>query len=188
MKKFTLIIAAVLACSMFAGCENNTSSGDSSNNGSTPVSLNGSTASNPESNSEDVSDSDISVDVTFNNISNLTEKLLDEVEFPSMVNVKANNLETYYGFTEDDVKAFSSYICGSGAMPDEFGIFIAASDEAAEKIKDALNKRIESQKTTYGDYTPNEMYKFDDCFVSVNGTTVIYAICADNDKAKELLG
>lgn len=168
MKKLTSIIAIILACSMFGGCSN-TTNGDSTSKDSP--------ASTVESNTSE--------ELT---IEQKTQMLLEEIEFPSMVNVKADNLETYYGFTKDDVAEYSSYICGSGAMPDEFGIFIAASDEAAEKIKDALNKRIESQKATYGDYTPNEMYKFDDCFVSVNGTTVIYAICADNNKAKELFG
>ena len=37
------------------------------------------------------------------------------------------------------------------------------------------------------DYTPEEMYKFDDCFVKLNGTTVYYAITADNTKAEEIL-
>ena len=146
----------VLVCSIFAGCDN-TTSGDSSSKDSP--------ASTVEPSSNELT------------IDEKTQSLLDEVEFPSMVNVKAENLETYYGFAEEDVAEFSSYICGSGAMPDELGIFIAISDESAEKIKDALDKRIESQKTTYEDYTPNEMYKFDDCFVSVNGTSVTYAIC-----------
>lgn len=168
MKKITLIIAIVMACSIFAGCDNKTSGDSSSKNSSAST-----------------SESDISEELT---IDQKTQRLLDAVKFPSMVKVKADNLETYYGLTKDDVAEFSSYICGSGAMPDEFGIFIAASDEVSEKIRNALNKRIESQKATYEDYTPNEMYKFDDCFVSVNGTTVIYAICADNNTAMEILG
>ena len=168
MKKITLIIAIVLACSIFAGCDNTTSEDSTSKDSSAST-----------------SESDISEELS---IDQKTQMLLEEVEFPSMVKVKADNFETYYGFSEEDVTEFSSYICGSGAMPDEFGVFVAASDEASERVKDALNKRIESQKATYGDYTPNEMYKFDDCFVSVNGTTVTYAICADNNRAKEIFG
>lgn len=179
MDKKKLIIAAALSCVMLAGCGNNTSSSGSSQN-----SLNGSTVSEPESESGSNSgNSDDSID-------SRTKQLMEDVEFPSMVAVKEDNLEVYYGFTKDDVEEYSAYICGSGAMPDEFGVFIAKDDESAAKIKDGLDKRIESQKKTYEDYplAANELYKLDDCFVNVNGTTVTYAICADNNRAKDILG
>ena len=38
------------------------------------------------------------------------------------------------------------------------------------------------------DYTPAEMYKFDDSFVNVNGDTVSYAVCANNELAKNIFG
>ncbi|MBD5112968.1 MAG: DUF4358 domain-containing protein [Ruminococcaceae bacterium] len=191
MKKPTLIIAAALSCVMLAGCGDN----QSSNGGSNPASWNGSTASKPEStdseNSWEVaSNSDISSNVIFYDISSQTEQLMNEVEFPSMVAVKEDNLEVYYGFTMDDVAEYSAYICGSGAMPDEFGIFVAQSEDAASRIKECLENRVEAQKKTYEDYpiAANELYKLDDAFVNINGTTVTYAICADNNKAKDILG
>lgn len=191
MKKPTLIIAAALGCVMMAGCGDN----QSSNSGSDPASWNGSTASKPEStdseNSWEVaSNSDISSNVIFYDISSQTEQLMNEVEFPSMVAVKEDNLEVYYGFTMDDVAEYSAYICGSGAMPDEFGIFVAQSEDAASRIKECLENRVEAQKKTYEDYpiAANELYKLDDAFVNINGTTVTYAICADNNKAKDILG
>lgn len=116
-----------------------------------------------------------------------TQKLLSEVEFPSMVEVEAEKLEIYYNVAESDVTEFSAYICGSGAMPDEFGVFVAKDADAAAKLKAGLEKRIESQRKTYADYTPKEMYKLDDSFVNVNGTTVSYCVCADNTKAGEIL-
>ena len=116
-----------------------------------------------------------------------TEKLLGAVEFPSMVEVTADKLDIYFGVAEDEVKEYSVYICGSAAMPDEFGIFVAKDAETAAKIKTAVEKRIESQKKTYSDYKPDEMYKIDDSFVDVNGSTVCYAICANNTKAAEIL-
>ena len=64
---------------------------------------------------------------------------------------------------------------------------VGHSNSLAKRIEEALNKRIEKQRKTFTDYTPAEMYKFEDCFVQINGTVVSYAICADNSKAKELL-
>lgn len=182
MDKKKLIIAAALSCAMLAGCGNNTSSGESSDPASN--SLNDSTVSEPENESTSNSgDSDNSID-------SRTKQLMENVEFPTMVAVKDDNLEVYYGFTKDKVEEYSAYICGSGAMPDEFGIFIAKDEESAASISQLLNDRVESQKKTYEDYplAANELYKLDDCFVNVNGTTVTYAICADNNRAKEILG
>ena len=116
------------------------------------------------------------------------EKLLADVEFAGeMVEVTDENMELRLGFTADGLTDYVAYTCGSGAFPDEFGVFVAESQTKANEVKTALESRIETQKSTYQDYTPEEMYKFDDCFVKLNGTTVYYAITADNTKAEEIL-
>lgn len=160
MKKvFLSVITAALVCSL-CGC-------GSSNSGSS-------------SSSSSVSQSTLSA-------KEKTEKLLGAVEFPSMVEISADKLDIYFGIAEDEVKEYSVYICGSAAMPDEFGVFVAKDADTAAKIKTAVEKRIEAQKKTYSDYKPDEMYKIDSSFVNVNGTSVSYAICADNTKAAEIL-
>ena len=115
------------------------------------------------------------------------ENLLSAVDFPEMVEVTSDRLTVYYGFEEGDVTEFSAYICGSGAMPDEFGVFVTSGTDAAARVKSALETRIEKQRSTYADDTPEEMYKLEDSFVSVNGTTVCYAVCADNSAAEDIL-
>ncbi len=160
MKKvFLSVITAALVCSL-CGC-------GSSNSGSS-------------SSSSSVSQSTLSA-------KEKTEKLLGAVEFPSMVEISADKLDIYFGIAEDEVKEYSVYICGSAAMPDEFGVFVAKDADTAAKIKTAVEKRIEAQRKTYSDYKPDEMYKIDSSFVNVNGTSVSYAICADNTKAAEIL-
>lgn len=161
MKKILLtVITAALVCGM-CGCGN---SGESSQGGSSAVSENKLSASEK------------------------TKKLMDEIKFPSMVEVKSEKLEIYYNISESDITEYSAYICGSAAMPDEIGVFVTKDADTAAKLKEAAEKRIESQRKTYADYKPDEMYKFDDSFVNVSGNTVSYAICADNAKAKEIFG
>ena len=116
-----------------------------------------------------------------------TSELLNAVTFSEMVSVKLDTVNDRFGIEEADVVEVSAYICGSGASPDEFGIFRAKDADAARRIEEALTKRIERQRKTFQDYTPGEMYKFDGSFVDIRGDVVIYAICADNSKAKELL-
>ena len=163
MKKSTIIIAAILSCTMLAGCGNSTSS-DSS------VSASDNSAAEEKTPAEK------------------TSELLGAVEFPSMVEVPSDDLSVRYGIDADKVSSFSAYVCGSGAMPDEFGVFEAVDETAAADIKTALESRIEKQKETYTDYTPDEMYKFDGFLLKQNGTAVVYAVCADNVAAEGILG
>lgn len=114
-------------------------------------------------------------------------ELEGKIELPSMAEVTSDNLHTFLGIDPEKVTEFSARICASGAMPDEFGVFVAADGEAAEELVSVLENRIEKQRDTYKDYTPDEMYKFDDCFARRDGERVFYAICADNELAADIL-
>ncbi|MCM1166672.1 MAG: DUF4358 domain-containing protein [Lachnospiraceae bacterium] len=116
-----------------------------------------------------------------------TSALMAAAELPTMTEAARGVLNVFYGIDEADVADFSAYLCGSGAFPDEFGIFAAVDGEAAKRIANALNERIEHQRKVFKDYTPDEMYKFDDCFVEINGSVVSYAVCADNSAARDIL-
>lgn len=173
MKKTALIIAAVLVCTAFTACEGKPA----------PDSTPSSTAGNASSGGASVTAPSVSP-------GEKTNALKNAVEFPSMVEVTENNLDPYYGIDSADLTEFSAYICATGVGPDEFGVFVAKDTDAAERIENAVKKRVESQDKIYRDYPAAEeyVYKLDDCFVNVNGNVVSYAICADNLKAKELLG
>lgn len=158
-KKIISIVAAALICAAFTGCKNSSGSSDQS-----------------------TVNSAVEAD-----LDSKTSALLDAVTLPEMVSVKKETVKDRFGIEESDVSDLSAYICGSGAMPDEFGVFVATDADAAKRVEGALNKRVERQRSTFKDYTPGEMYKFDDCFVETSGNVVIYSICADNSKAKELL-
>lgn len=163
MKK-TFTAAALLAALLLAGCSNSGTSG--AGDSSSAVA------------SEDASLS----------AQEKAEKVLADIEFNGeMVAIDGENMELRLGFTSDGLTDYAAYACGSAALPDEFGVFVAESEDKAAEIKTALEKRIETQKETYKDYTPEEMYKFDDCVVAQNGTTVYYAITADNSKAESIL-
>ena len=116
------------------------------------------------------------------------DAMLADITFSGeMVAVDNDTIEFRYGFTADGISDYAAYLCGSGAYPDEFGVFTADSAEKADEIKASLEKRIENQKATYQDYTPDEIYKFNDCFVKQDGNTVYYAVTADNTKAADIL-
>lgn len=161
MKKITLFAALLAASMTFTAC----GSGESSASGN-------STADN--------SVSEVS-------ITEKTSELLSKVEFPEMAEVPADNLMVYYKLDTADITEFSAYVAGAGVYPDEFGIFVAKDADTAAAVKDRLEERVEKQRKTYADYSPDEMYKFDDYFVSVNGNVVSFAVCGDNSTAKDIL-
>ena len=163
MKK-TFTAAALLAALLLAGCSNSGTSGAGDSSSATASETSSLTAQEK------------------------AEKVLADIEFNGeMVAIDGENMELRLGFTSDGLTDYAAYACGSAALPDEFGVFVAESEDKAAEIKTALEKRIETQKDTYKDYTPEEMYKFDDCVVAQNGTTVYYAITADNSKAESIL-
>ena len=161
MKKIVSIMMAAVMCAALSGCGDQSGTDNKSNTQSS--------APAAKSPSEKASE------------------LLAAVEFPEMVSKDMEFTEETLGISADTVTDHVFYICGSGAMPDEFGIFVASSADAAASIKTQIDKRIEYQKDTYTDYTPNEVYKLDNSFCDVSGNTVVYAICADNNKAREIL-
>lgn len=163
MKK-TFTAAALLAALLLAGCSNSGTSGAGDSSSAAASETASLTAQEK------------------------AEKVLADIEFNGeMVAIDGENMELRLGFTSDGLTDYAAYACGSAALPDEFGVFVAESEDKAAEIKTALEKRIETQKDTYKDYTPEEMYKFDDCVVAQNGTTVYYAITADNSKAESIL-
>lgn len=163
MKK-TFTAAALLAALLLAGCSNSGTSGAGDSSSAAASETASLTAQEK------------------------AEKVLGDIEFNGeMVAIDGENMELRLGFTSDGLTDYAAYACGSAALPDEFGVFVAESEDKAAEIKTALEKRIETQKDTYKEYTPEEMYKFDDCVVAQNGTTVYYAITADNSKAESIL-
>ncbi len=162
MRKIKFMTAALMACVMLTGCGGNNSTSDSSV-------------------------SSVSSETEGKSIAEKTAQVLEEIEFPEMVEVSESNLTAFYGIDTADVTEFSAYLNGAGAYPDQFGIFIAVDSDAAARIEERLGEYIEKQKGIFADYTPAEMYKFDDCFVTVNNNNVSFAISADNFTAMDLL-
>lgn len=164
MKKLLSIAMAVVMCAALTACGDNGGQNSGNNSSSSQTSS-----------------------VAEKKPSEKAQELLAAVTFPEMVSKDMEFAEYTFGITADMVSDHVLYVCGSGAMPDEFGIFVASSADAAAQIKEKLENRIAYQKETYTTYTPDEVYKLDDSFVEANGNTVFYAICADNSKAREIL-
>ncbi len=164
MKRKLMAIVLAAACVMLTACDN----GNASDSGSSSA----------------VSDTAASP-------AEKTSALLDEVTFPEMRKLEtADDLKAILGMDEADLTEYAAYICPSGMSPDEFGVFVAKDEATAAKIKTLLENRIKYQSDTFKDYplAAAEVYKLEDAFAEAEGSVVYYAICADNTKARDILG
>lgn len=118
--------------------------------------------------------------------SDITDKILAEIEFPSKAKIEEDRREGFYEVEEDKIESYSAYICGSGAYPDELAVFCMKSSDDTAAVKEMLEKRVEKQTASFKDYTPDEMYKIDGNNVVVSGNYVALIICSDNAKATEI--
>lgn len=116
----------------------------------------------------------------------ITAAITAEIEIPSAVEKTAENIGAFYDIDTSAVEEMSVLICGSGAYPDELAVF-KFKDGGAAAGKEAVQKRLDSQIALYTDYTPDEVYKLEGANLIENGNWVILTICADNDRAKEII-
>lgn len=115
----------------------------------------------------------------------ITAAITAEIEIPSAVEKTLENIGAFYDIDTSTVEEMSVLICGSGAYPDELAVFKFKDGAAAGK--EAVQKRLDSQTALYTDYTPDEVYKLDGANLIEKDNWVILTICADNDRAKEII-
>ena len=160
-----LICAAVAVC--VCGCSSGTATDSTASSTAESSSDNGSVSSAASA-------------------SDITDKILAEIEFPSKAEIKEDRIDDFYEVEKDKIESFSAYLCGSGAYPDELAVFCMKSSDDTAAVKEMLEKRVEKQTASFKDYTPDEMYKIDGNNVVVSGNYVALIICSDNAKATEI--
>ena len=122
-------------------------------------------------------------------VSAIADKLKSDIKFDDeLVELNKEKMTKLLSISEDKFTAAKSYICSSGATPEEIDCFEAKDDASAEEIKNALQNRIDSLKKTFKDYNPEQAPKLDSPVLIANGKYVFLCISGDNNKAKEIIG
>ena len=117
MKK-TLTAAALLAALLLTGCGNSDSSSE--------------TSSAADSSTASASDAATSEAASLS-VKEKAEKVLADVEFSGeMAEITDDNI-FLLGITSDGLTEYAAYILGSSSAPDVFGIFVADSEERADR-------------------------------------------------------
>lgn len=93
--------------------------------------------------------------------------------------VSKNALLRRYGIDESEISDAAGY-SGTRAVVDEVAVFIADDVDA---VLEKINTHIESQKTNYSSYAPNEVPKLEKAAVEEFSNCVIVCV-SDNDTAE----
>ncbi len=93
---------------------------------------------------------------------------------------------TVYGLEEKDVEKCVVYM-STGATAEEVAIFEAKSENAAKKIEKQCKFRVESQRSGYENYQPEELKKLATPVIHRSGKYVLLCICDDVEKVKSII-
>lgn len=84
------------------------------------------------------------------------------------------------------VEDSSVFVSGSMATPEELAIFKANSEEDAEEILKAVDRRLEDLTLNFEDYRPDEMPKIENAVKKKTGVYVLFAVCPNSDAVREI--
>ncbi|MBQ8978967.1 MAG: DUF4358 domain-containing protein, partial [Oscillospiraceae bacterium] len=132
--------------------------------------------------SESVTEASVTEPAVTYTCDEVCQRILSEVEFPSMVSVSAEKMPDYIDAAVPEGTDIAMYICGSGGFSDE--LFIMKSDDA--DIIGAAKDRIEKRTKDFEDYAPDEAQKLSDAlFIETDGC-FMYFVSSDNDLCDDI--
>lgn len=136
---------------------------------------------------EEAVEANATVQVADASAADITNAVMAEIEIPSAMEKTADKLDGYYDIDVTTIAEMSMFVCGSGAYPDELAVFRFNDEAGAKAGAEAVQSRLDGQIAVYKDYTPDEMYKLDEAVIITEGNWVVFAACADNARAKEII-
>jgi hypothetical protein len=120
-------------------------------------------------------------------IDKLSEELLSGGVFSETLEpVELDILGYIYDVSEDDYAEAAVY-CSSGATADELAIFKAKDADAAKRIAEAAQQRIEEQIRGFKNYVPAEVPKLEKAYQTTYGDYVLLCVSTDPETANTII-
>ncbi|MGN1133905.1 MAG: DUF4358 domain-containing protein [Oscillospiraceae bacterium] len=120
----------------------------------------------------------------------IADSLKDKITYKDQLNeLSADMIQKIYSLSADsDYTKAKVYVGSGGTTAEEIACFETDSQEKSDKVKAALESRIESQKSAFENYQPKEMDKLNDPVLIQKGNNVFMCISDDNQTAKDIIG
>lgn len=117
-------------------------------------------------------------------IGQLADELLAQVEFEDeLTELGDDMIPALYG-VEGAVEQ-RAYLSG-GATAEEVAVFRFATEEEAQTALEALQQRLESRKTDFANYMPDEASRLENAVLRSSGCCVVLCVSA-GDTAREII-
>lgn len=116
----------------------------------------------------------------------VTEKMKQEDE---LVKLSEEKSKDFYDVSFEGLEEYSISISATRATSDEICIMKVSTDnkDAKIKAKEAINKRIEEQKSSYELYIPSEYEKLQNATVIEEGDYIIFVCGLDSEAVISLI-
>lgn len=118
------------------------------------------------------------------NLSDVMTKLNSDYSLSLQTLSSADELNTYYSISTDDVKQFAAEIDSTNDAPKEIILIEATDADAATRVEEALTNRLNSIMATYNSYSPDQVDMVKACKVTKDGNFVSLIVA---DKAPDML-
>ena len=122
-------------------------------------------------------------------VTKVADRLLNEIKYDDkLAEAEKESLDVIYpGLPKDKIKAMKIYVSSSGGTSEEIAAFEANDEETAKEIETKLNERVETQKTSFKNYVPEELKRLENALVIRKGNYVYLSVSGDSDKAKSII-
>lgn len=117
-------------------------------------------------------------------LSEVFESLKADYNITDMVEFKSVDDLSRYGIKTEDVKEFAGGVNKSGVDQEEIVMILATDADAAQRISEALNNRLESKKNETKNYNPEQYAIMEDCAVDIDNNYVSLFISENADAMK----
>lgn len=116
----------------------------------------------------------------------LKAKILSDLSVTDSVDVATDMLLDLYGIEAADVADSASYMTMDGVFPDEVIMIKAKNDDAAKRVAEKLQQRLEAVKTQSESYDPENYALAQKCSVQTSGVYVTLFLSPNYARMTEL--
>lgn len=122
------------------------------------------------------------------NLTDVMSDIEEQIKLPADMMTVSNTemLKNYYGIEAEDVVSFEIRMNSSGVEQDEIVMIEAKDEEAAERIEEALDRRLDDKENQMKNYLPEEYQMLEKCDVEQEGVYVSMFLSDDAQKMEQI--
>jgi hypothetical protein len=118
-------------------------------------------------------------------LSEIFEKLKTDYNITDMLEYKSADDLSRYGIKAEDVTESAGGVNRSGVDQEEIVLVKAKDADAAKRVEESLNKRLESKLNETKNYNPEQYAIVEKCSVDVDGNYVSMIISSNAEAMKK---